>query len=498
MELTRTQLRRQQRKHSRQCLYVGALQRASHRLEGIKLEELVESNELAIIARSIATHRADCVAVQHPVHFAAVSNCQSMQGKHKSCRTYKQHKRLHQEANLIKHEVDISESGGPSGQETAPPPPPPFEQVELHGAAWCHDLEIAFTSTLNPKAPAFVPFEGASSKLYFCEAQCPDCGMIHQQGSVCHWCGGLAETIALETDFHSACGEQSVQDDELLLIESQYKQFLWGHFVQRALYTDKFRRIASGQLKLVFFLWQRIFRVEQTVTGERVDDSANAPCRFDKDHANYGDSFQAFVSHLCAFISAGLQLTSNFLLRSMVILPYVMPNLVTLERVSAWIYAILSSMMCVSSQLLQSVWNRGSGISIADFKHRGEGLCNGIVLGQGPDEARNAYSGNAEPKPDTLEDCDDSNTGIAEPKASSGSWVDSSAANLSKRAKRKLKERKQKEDDDYVRQVEERFEVLNYLVLDGSLTQEMISQLRIKAEAEHNSVDKQACDLLLL
>ena len=60
-----------------------------------------------------------------------------------------------------------------------------------------------------------------------------------------------------------------------------------------------------------------------------------------------------------------------------------------------------------------------------------------------------------------------------------------------------MRKKQQQEEDDYVQQVEERFEELNYLVSDGSMIQEMFLQLWIQAEAEQSSVDKQACDLLL-
>ena len=68
----------------------------------------------------------------------------------------------------------------------------------------------------------------------------------------------------------------------------------------------------------------------------------------------------------------------------------------------------------------------------------------------------------------------------------------------SKRGKRKLKKTKQREESDFVQQVEVRFEALNCLVMEGSITQEILVQLRRIAIAEANAVDEQACDLLII
>ena len=64
-----------------------------------------------------------------------------------------------------------------------------------------------------------------------------------------------------------------------------------------------------------------------------------------------------------------------------------------------------------------------------------------------------------------------------------------------KREKRKMKKAKQCEELEYLQQVEERFQALNALLCEGSLTQEILVQLRREADAQQNAVDKQACDL---
>ena len=69
---------------------------------------------------------------------------------------------------------------------------------------------------------------------------------------------------------------------------------------------------------------------------------------------------------------------------------------------------------------------------------------------------------------------------------------------LSKRAKRKLKKSKQQAEADVVQLVEARFEELNALLLEGSVTQEVLLQLRNRAVEELNDIERQARDLLLL
>ena len=68
---------------------------------------------------------------------------------------------------------------------------------------------------------------------------------------------------------------------------------------------------------------------------------------------------------------------------------------------------------------------------------------------------------------------------------------------ISKRRKRKIKKVNQQEEDAFVQQVEERFEALNCLVCEGSITQEMLVQIRSNAVVELNEIDMQACDLLI-
>ena len=87
-------------------------------------------------------------------------------------------------------------------------------------------------------------------------------------------------------------------------------------------------------------------------------------------------------------------------------------------------------------------------------------------------------------EPFAREDCQDIGINIA-------------PAPLSKRAKRKTKKAKQQAEADIVQLVEVRFDELNGFLCEGSITQDMLLQLRKKALEEHSDIDQQACDLLL-
>jgi hypothetical protein len=139
-----------------ECLRIGAMQKVAHERELGTFLSLIHSPELEVLAQSIAVHRADCQAVGIPFHYSATSNANSKQALHKSEKTFKQHRKLHSEANSIKHAVDIF---GP------PPAAPPC--LEMENAIECIVLEASMVSALglNPYATPFVPFSGDCSKL---------------------------------------------------------------------------------------------------------------------------------------------------------------------------------------------------------------------------------------------------------------------------------------------------------------------------------------------
>ena len=154
----RTELRRQQRKHSLKCWKIGALQKVAHERELGALSSLIHSPEMEVLAQSIAVHRADCQAVGVPFHYSAISNVNSRQAFHKSEKTFKQHRKLHSEANSIKHAVDIYD-----------PPPAAPPRIEMEYSIECNKLEANMVSArgLNPNATPFVPFSGECSKLQY-------------------------------------------------------------------------------------------------------------------------------------------------------------------------------------------------------------------------------------------------------------------------------------------------------------------------------------------
>ena len=65
--LTRTQLRRSQRKHTLACLRQGVRQSRAYASEVQNLPQLVEALEVLTIAKSIATYRSDCKLVGQPI-----------------------------------------------------------------------------------------------------------------------------------------------------------------------------------------------------------------------------------------------------------------------------------------------------------------------------------------------------------------------------------------------------------------------------------------------
>ena len=131
--LSKTHLRRAQRTHANRCWKVGALQPAKQLDEDWRLEKFGD-HDLEALARSIAVHRSDNAALGSSCHFAATANVAAHAAAWKSKRIFMEHRSLHKHANSIKHE--------PYGQAA---PPPPLEQVDLHGAPWCQDLETVVT-----------------------------------------------------------------------------------------------------------------------------------------------------------------------------------------------------------------------------------------------------------------------------------------------------------------------------------------------------------------
>ena len=119
--LTKTQVRRLQRKHTLQCYKAGALQRAAHTLECQLFDEMVSSEEASSLIHSVSIHRADCQQLNAEVHYANTSNCLAAENGHKSKATFKLHRSVHKEANEVKH-GRLNVVLGPCDLPPVPPP----------------------------------------------------------------------------------------------------------------------------------------------------------------------------------------------------------------------------------------------------------------------------------------------------------------------------------------------------------------------------------------
>jgi hypothetical protein len=148
--LSRSQLRRAQRKHTAACYKAGALFRASHRKEVDIHNAIISSGEVNVLVESLAAHRCDADTLGYEVHYAATANCLAKSAGNKSQRVFNEHRCLHQHANAIKHQQQQQQAG------TSPPPPPPLFRT-------CEDLEKVLV--MMPAEESFQPFSGVSWNL---------------------------------------------------------------------------------------------------------------------------------------------------------------------------------------------------------------------------------------------------------------------------------------------------------------------------------------------
>ena len=122
---TRTQERSNKRKHTQACLRQGIAIAAERRSLYESMVQLLDCGEAKVVLESLAIHRNDCQKLQHNVHFAAEANYVAFSlGLRSSC-THGQHKRLHRQANLVKHEHGSRMAGWSDVPLHLPPPPPP-------------------------------------------------------------------------------------------------------------------------------------------------------------------------------------------------------------------------------------------------------------------------------------------------------------------------------------------------------------------------------------
>lgn len=104
---SRTVLRRRQREHHLQCLAIGARQRIAHAQEVEEMRTLLGSHDACVLLSSVATHRSDCKQLGVAVHHSSMSNRMAYMDGSKSRAVHKQHQRLHQQANIVKHDTSL-------------------------------------------------------------------------------------------------------------------------------------------------------------------------------------------------------------------------------------------------------------------------------------------------------------------------------------------------------------------------------------------------------
>jgi hypothetical protein len=161
--LTRTQLRRKQKLHSLQCYNMGAMQRQHHGAELDEMRMLYGSQEAAELVKSVAIHKADAAALGYPVHYSALSNVQAADARLKTRRTFLEHRRLHQRANVTKHDTSqvlhqIPDAGFPLDDPA----------ILLAAKDFQYLRQIESCIPVLPDSHVcgpFVPFAGSSFKL---------------------------------------------------------------------------------------------------------------------------------------------------------------------------------------------------------------------------------------------------------------------------------------------------------------------------------------------
>ena len=105
-ELTRSQYRRFQRKHTVKCLQAGIRQQQNALAAASNYDDLLDNGDAVVLLQSIAIHRADNSALHSRVHYAGLANVLARDAGHKSLQSFKRHRRLHQLANQFKHDGD--------------------------------------------------------------------------------------------------------------------------------------------------------------------------------------------------------------------------------------------------------------------------------------------------------------------------------------------------------------------------------------------------------
>ena len=202
MDLTRSQIRNAQRKHTAACLKRGIRIAAERRILYDSMVQLLHSGEAAVVLESLAIHQHDCHQLQHNVHFAAEANYLAYSAGKKSAVSHSQHKRVHRLANLVKHEHGNHISGC---QELPPPPPPPAppseslpitcEAIEkdLLATAKVQYIVVEVPCVHRPEPPAASAHSGLEPSAYsnpIDSLSTPShCTPASDLGTACTYCG---------------------------------------------------------------------------------------------------------------------------------------------------------------------------------------------------------------------------------------------------------------------------------------------------------------------
>ena len=185
----RTRLRRLQRAHTLQCLRDGLKQQQHLTFAAQQVAKVAHGSELQIVGNALAVHTADSMALQHDVHYGSMANNLAYHNGFKSRRTFQEHARLHQAANIIKHEVYSSSDVGYSSinfidsSKFMPMPPLPEGLLSV-------DLE-EFRAGLFAKITDDNPGGSNNGGL---------CGTAVCNGHVCSFCGIWETLLAKSSD----------------------------------------------------------------------------------------------------------------------------------------------------------------------------------------------------------------------------------------------------------------------------------------------------------
>ena len=142
LDLTKSQIRNAQRRHTAACLKQGILIAKERRALYDSMMQICQSGEAAVLLESLAIHRQDCHQLEHNVHYAAEANYIAYSAGGKTACSYNQHKRIHRLANLVKHEHGIHIVGN-----SLPPPPPPPLAPPSDTLLTCEAIEKAMLTT---------------------------------------------------------------------------------------------------------------------------------------------------------------------------------------------------------------------------------------------------------------------------------------------------------------------------------------------------------------